>query len=176
MEGGRWDGNSGALGDRNLAEKGSLRHFCASAFVYDIDARNFLLIRHRKRGCWIPPGGHVEENERPDITAVRETQEETGIAVRLVGAPAPLFAEEMAIVQPFGLRIYEELPGHEHMSFLYAAVPVGGYLAMSEREVEDVGWFSLEKILSVSFGAAPAVGDWCRFLSKQLPSLLLAAN
>ncbi|MDR0340344.1 MAG: NUDIX domain-containing protein [Puniceicoccales bacterium] len=160
----------------NLVEGGPLRHFCASAYVYNPKTNEFLLIRHRKRGCWIPPGGHVEDNERPDITAIRETLEETGIAVRLIGAPAPLFHGEVAIAQPFGLRIYEDGPCHEHMSFLYAAIPVGGSLAMSEREVEDVGWFLLEKILSESFGAAPAVGDWCRFLSKQLPQLLLAKN
>ncbi|MDR2664569.1 MAG: NUDIX domain-containing protein [Puniceicoccales bacterium] len=160
----------------DFTDAGPLRHFCASAFIYDIAEEKFLLIRHRKCGYWIPPGGHVEADERPDVTAVREAQEETGIAVRLVGAPAPLFPGETAIVQPFGLRIYEDGPGHEHMSFLYAAVPTGGSLAMSEREVEDVGWFSLDKIFSESFGAAPAVGGWCRFLSKKIPSLLPVEN
>lgn len=35
---------------------------------------------------WCLPGGRVEAGEAPDDTAVRETAEETGLSVRIVGA------------------------------------------------------------------------------------------
>ena len=117
---------------------------------------------------WIPPGGHVEENERPDVAAVREVAEETGIEVQLVAVPpfAPPFPGEVPMVQPLAMRIYGDGPGHEHMSFIYGAVPIGGKLLFSERDAEDVGWFSTKDAVDESFAAPPDVRAWCRYLSS----------
>jgi len=38
----------------------------------------------KKPGVWALPKGLIGEDERPDATALRETQEETGIQARLV--------------------------------------------------------------------------------------------
>jgi 8-oxo-dGTP pyrophosphatase MutT (NUDIX family) len=43
-----------------------------------------LLLKHKKLGVWLYPGGHMEPNETPLDTALRETEEETGMKVRLV--------------------------------------------------------------------------------------------
>jgi 8-oxo-dGTP pyrophosphatase MutT (NUDIX family) len=143
-----------------------LRHFCASAYVYDVVANKFLFVRHRRLRLWIPPGGHIEKNERPDVAALREVAEETGIDARLVGAPSPVFDGEVAMVQPFALRVYGVEPGHEHMNFIYGAVPIGGELLASERDAEDVGWFSVEDVMGESFAAPLDVRAWCRYLSS----------
>jgi 8-oxo-dGTP pyrophosphatase MutT (NUDIX family) len=142
-----------------------LRHFCATAYVYDPLAEKFLLIRHRKLRRWIPPGGHVEENELPAVAAVREVLEETGISVRLVAAPAPKFPGEITMDQPFAMRIYEIEPGHEHMTFLYVAIPTGGSLADGERGEGDVGWFFLEEIVSETFETFSDVRSWCQYFA-----------
>src|SRR5207248_2563727 len=39
-------------------------HFTASGFVLSPDARALLLIRHRKLGRWLQPGGHVDAEDR----------------------------------------------------------------------------------------------------------------
>jgi 8-oxo-dGTP diphosphatase len=38
----------------------------------------WIYVRHHKRNTWEIPGGHIEENETPDIAAQRELAEETG--------------------------------------------------------------------------------------------------
>jgi 8-oxo-dGTP diphosphatase len=50
---------------------------------------HILLVDHRNAELWLPTGGHVEPNEDPRATVVRELKEELGIDIRLdqVGAP-----------------------------------------------------------------------------------------
>lgn len=56
-------------------------HITASAVVLDAASRTILLHLHRRLDRWLQPGGHIERNESPADAAVRETVEETGIAV-----------------------------------------------------------------------------------------------
>lgn len=41
-----------------------------------------LLIKHKKVGTWLNPGGHIDPNELPHHAAEREFWEETGIKVQ----------------------------------------------------------------------------------------------
>ena len=59
------------------------RHFTVAVFV--VWESKVLLHLHKKLGMWLPPGGHIEEDELPDEAAVREVLEETGLRVELVG-------------------------------------------------------------------------------------------
>ena len=56
-------------------------HITASAIVVDERSTTVLLHLHRRLDRWLQPGGHVEAGEHPDDAAVRETVEETGVAV-----------------------------------------------------------------------------------------------
>lgn len=58
------------------------KHFTASAII--IDKGKVLLVDHKKLGVWIYPGGHVEDNETPDQTIIREVKEETGLNVEII--------------------------------------------------------------------------------------------
>ena len=57
---------------------------CAGAVVHDAAGRLLLVRRGREpgRGLWSLPGGRCEPGEDAAATAVRETREETGLAVR----------------------------------------------------------------------------------------------
>lgn len=44
--------------------------------------RGTVLHWHKRMGGWMQPGGHIDAGETPWAAALRETQEETGIAVR----------------------------------------------------------------------------------------------
>jgi 8-oxo-dGTP pyrophosphatase MutT (NUDIX family) len=41
-----------------------------------------MLVDHIKAGCWLLPGGHVDDGEDPRVTVVREAEEELAIAAR----------------------------------------------------------------------------------------------
>ncbi|KKL46412.1 hypothetical protein LCGC14_2345830, partial [marine sediment metagenome] len=45
------------------------KHFTSTVFI--INDEKILLIHHKKMNVWLPPGGHVEENEIPSDTAIR---------------------------------------------------------------------------------------------------------
>ncbi len=63
-------------------------HVTGSGVV--VGDRGVLLHLHRRLGIWVQPGGHLEMAETPWDAARRETAEETGLDVNLVGAdPVP---------------------------------------------------------------------------------------
>ena len=72
------------------------KHFTATGIVLN-DAHQVLMIRHKKLGVWLPPGGHVEENELPDEAVLREVLEETGIQARILpNAEEPALSDAAA--------------------------------------------------------------------------------
>ena len=57
-------------------------HLTASGIVLSADARDILLIFHRRLERWLQPGGHVEpEDADLPAAAEREVVEETGVAL-----------------------------------------------------------------------------------------------
>ncbi len=45
-----------------------------------VDEESILLVDHKNAQLWLPPGGHVEQDEHPRQTVVREIREELGFA------------------------------------------------------------------------------------------------
>lgn len=68
-------------------------HLVAYFVVLDERRGRILLVAHRKAGLWLPTGGHVEPNERPWTTVVRECAEELRIpaVASAVTGERPLF-------------------------------------------------------------------------------------
>lgn len=60
------------------------------SYVVPVDPADgsVLLVDHINAGLWLPPGGHVEPDEDPAVTARRETTEELGVDA---GTTTPLF-------------------------------------------------------------------------------------
>jgi len=59
---------------------------CYTAGGILIHDKKVLLIKHKKLGIWLNPGGHIDEGELPHQAAEREFFEETGVKVRAVDA------------------------------------------------------------------------------------------
>jgi 8-oxo-dGTP pyrophosphatase MutT (NUDIX family) len=135
------------------------RHFTATAFIIDGKKRT-LLLWHKRLQRWMPPGGHVEENEMPEETARRECKEETGLDVEIVGdAQDDLFArnthEGRMLKKPIAILL-EEIPAspergesaHQHMDFLFLARPVDSSqtAVLDHTEGREMRWFSRKEI------------------------------
>jgi 8-oxo-dGTP pyrophosphatase MutT (NUDIX family) len=103
-------------------------HLTASAFV--VSSRGVILLRHRRLGIWVQPGGHVDVGEGPEETALRETLEETGLAARHPG-PALLFHVD---VHPGPLE-------HTHYDLRYVLVAPPIDPSPAKGESPEVYWF-----------------------------------
>ena len=92
----------------------------------------------RERLLWSLPKGHIEAGETPEQAAIREVAEETGIQSEI--------SRELGIIDFWfmagGKRIHKTV---HHYLFR----EVGGTLAPQISEVDDVGWFPLNEIISL---------------------------
>ena len=118
------------------------RHFTATTFVVYQD--KVLLHRHKKFGTWLPAGGHIERDELPEIAAVREVKEETGLDVILYNPDAPLFLaddESCQLHRPMHLLLENINPYHQHIDFIYYGTAVSNRLNPANGETKCMKWF-----------------------------------
>lgn len=112
------------------------RHFTATGFVVQGDAT--LLHWHKRLGQWMPPGGHIEEDEDPVQAVLREIREETGIVAEVIGGGLALgFEYPEQLPAPYTILL-EDIPGpgepHKHIDLIYFCRPLDG---ASHERVED---------------------------------------
>lgn len=80
-------------------------------------------------GTWSFPGGHLEYGETPEICAVRETLEETGMRVEAIGSIG------------FTNDIFEEEGKHYVTLFIRARIVSGEPRVMEPEKCERWEWF-----------------------------------
>ena len=124
-----------------FAEHAAPTHITASALI--VGPRGIVLHRHRVLGIWIQPGGHIDAGETPWDAALRETAEETGLALRHAG-PIP----ELAHVD-----VHPGPRGHTHLDLRYLL-----------DESQDVAWFDWSAALAI---AEPAMSGILRSLAAR---------
>lgn len=85
---------------------------------------------------WELPGGSIEEGEDAILAAQRECYEETGIA---------------AIVSEKLVCYYPGLDNVDNKTFIYLSIKIDriDMFKQSPLEVNEIGWFSLEKCLAM---------------------------
>ncbi|MCY3886508.1 MAG: NUDIX domain-containing protein [Chloroflexi bacterium] len=118
------------------------RHFTVTAFVSAEGAT--LLHWHAKNRMWLPPGGHIEPDEDPLEAALRETMEETGIAVTVLPISEPFgFASPRQLPAPVTIMVESipasaSEPAHEHLDLIYFTRPQSeGRPEMDETDPSD---------------------------------------
>jgi 8-oxo-dGTP pyrophosphatase MutT (NUDIX family) len=144
-----------------VGDGSTLRHFTVAVFV--VDAGRVLLHFHRKLGKWLPPGGHIEDNELPDDAACREVLEETGVHVRLIGPRGLEIDAPRQLVVPAGIQVEDISPGHQHIDLVYfgqlAADDEGGaQIDPRLAERDRVGWYSAAELAGL--GASDEIRAW----------------
>ena len=127
--------------------------FTASGLVFN-ESGQILMIKHKQQGKWLPPGGHVDENELPCEAAAREVLEETGISVQVLSsAPMLDLPENTAKELPLPLRIIyanvDDTGLHNHIDLLYLCRAINMDTAPQEAEIDGIGWFSPEEAMNL---------------------------
>jgi 8-oxo-dGTP pyrophosphatase MutT (NUDIX family) len=141
------------------------RDWAATTFV--VHNNKTLLLHHRKLRKWLPPGGHVDPHELPDIAALREVTEETGLHVGLLDVGAPL-GSVRRLAQPLCILLESITPSHEHIDLIYVAYVIQGNIAAPAREGQPWRWYSWDDL------QAPEVpSDVCE-LGRQAIELVTA--
>ena len=116
------------------------RDFVSVAYI--VKDKKVLLIKHKKIGLWLPPGGHIDENETPEQAAIREIKEETGLDIIL---DTEKF-HKIQILRPHHVEIHPIAEGHEHICFTYFTKAVGGKMIQNTKETDGFKWFSKEEL------------------------------
>ena len=122
-------------------------HFTATGIVFSNDGK-VLMIKHKKLGVWLPPGGHLDENELPCDAVVREIFEETGVKVRVISAARDIDTHACELALPMEILL-EDIEGtglHNHIDMIYLCHAEDAELKPQESEIDGIGWFSPEQV------------------------------
>lgn len=122
--------------------------------VYVVYKNRVLLRMHEKHHRWFSVGGHIELNETPQETAVREVKEEVGLDVVLwegnkesVGDDLPEYQYRELIPSLF-LNIHKISDTHRHISFAYFAKSESDAIIEPETHEKSGGcmWLTREEL------------------------------
>lgn len=102
-----------------------------------------LLIRRSDNGNWSMPGGAQDPGESLTTTAIRETQEETGVTVRITGLVG-IFTDPKHVVH---YTSNDEV--RQEFTVIYRAAYQSGTLKNSDESI-DVSWVPIAQLESVT--------------------------
>lgn len=115
-------------------------HFTVSALVVDETYSYVLLIKHKKLGIWLQPGGHCEGEPSMREGALREVMEETGL--KNISISKDIFD---VAVYPYDK---DNSNSHTDYDVMYLAVADKNQsLMLQEEEIADIRWVPLEDLL-----------------------------
>lgn len=151
---------------------------CYTAAAFLIVKKKILLIKHKKLGIWLAPGGHAEPGELLHVTAERECFEESGVrvkaydrffkpslsiydSIRAEYLPSPLLTNlHWVSQQNYQTRVNNPktytpiapwLKGCEqHLGFTYLVEPIGSTATtQNQKETDGIGWFSPSEVAHI---------------------------
>lgn len=99
---------------------------------------------NKKIKTWIPVGGHIEPNELPCTSAIREAKEETGLDIEVVALHDK--SKTGNLVQPVHLHLDHITEDHKHINLIYFGIVKGGKLLEESDEQTPLKWFSMDDL------------------------------
>lgn len=121
---------------RGLVRLGSPKYTVGAICIVQRDDGRLLLVRHSYWRRWGTAGGLAKRHERPEVAAVRETLEEVGLRIELVGEP-------VVVVEPVPHRV----------DVVFLSRPAAGTdpdrVAPSSPEIVEARWFAPDELPTV---------------------------
>lgn len=125
-----------------LDQRADPTHVTGSAIV--IGPRGVLLLKHKRLGIWLQPGGHIDPGETPWDAARREAREETGLAVDFAGPFDDGIPELIHVDVHAGGR------GHTHLDTRYLMDGGDADPSPAADESQEVDWFTWERAIETA--------------------------
>jgi len=140
--------------------------------IFVVHEGRVLVIHHRKLDRWLPLGGHIELDEDPEQAALRETREESGLDVELLGERPPTTGPgTRALIGPRYLAIHRISDTHEHIGMIYFARPKGGQVTLAQAEHHDIKWCTAEQLESLHPPMSDAVKWYCHAALREVGAM-----
>ena len=131
--------------------------------IFVVRDGKILLIHHRKLNKWLPLGGHIELDEDPEMAALREAKEESGLEVELLGERPPTTEDgTRALIAPRFVDIHRITATHEHIGLIYWARPKSGSVTLAAAEHHAIRWCSSAELEELKPAMSSAVKWYCR--------------
>jgi ADP-ribose pyrophosphatase YjhB (NUDIX family) len=100
--------------------------------------RAVIIGRRNTRGrlLWSLPKGHVEAGETPEMAAIREVKEETGLDAEIV--------QELGVIDFWFQQ--DKVSIHKTVHHFLLFTPPGGTLVAQEGEVDEIAWVAIDQV------------------------------
>lgn len=132
--------------------------------VFIVSKGKVLMTWNKKVKTWIPVGGHIEPNELPCDSVIREAKEESGLDIELI---SPYNKSKTAnLIQPVHIHLDHVKDDHKHIDLIYFGFVKGGKLLKESDEQTPLKWFSKEEIEKEEL--LPNIKEWALEAINQL--------
>lgn len=145
-------------------------HITSSCFCVNEDLSKVLLVKHKKFGLWLQPGGHWDDIDKLNITtyenAIKELSEECF-------EENPFDYKAMLNSQIFNLDAHQA-GDHYHYDVGYLIkIPEYNKLYVNQKEVDDVQWFDIDYVCNSEKGfTSSRVKDVFNFIKYKKQEIL----
>lgn len=132
-----------------LERSNLIAHFTASIWTVNKQRTKTLMVYHNIYNSWSWIGGHADGIEDLRSVAMRELQEETGVAHANIVSKDIFSLESLTVDGHFKKGIY--VPSHLHLNITYLAeADENETLIVNADENQAVKWFTFEEALKAS--------------------------
>lgn len=122
-------------------------HVTGSGIV--VGPRGVVLLRHKRLGIWLQPGGHIDPGETPWDAALRESAEETGLDVSF-DVPFDEPSEGDVVPGLIHVDVHPGGRGHTHLDLRYLVDGGDADPAPPEGESQDIAWFGWTQAMAIA--------------------------
>ena len=120
-------------------------HITGSAWILSPDRSRYLLTRHRIFDRWLQLGGHADGCPRPHLVALREAEEESGLAGFGLFRDTETFVPLDVDIHAIAAR--PDMPAHAHYDLRYLLAAAAEQPLEISDESHDLRWFTMEELL-----------------------------
>ena len=114
-------------------------HFTASCWLVDRSGARVLLTHHRKLGLWLQLGGHADGQRELHLAALREAEEESGLAGLRVD-------DAIFDLDRHWIPEHKTVPAHWHYDVRYVVHAGGNEAYTVSEESLDLAWRRIDEL------------------------------